>query len=233
VVETPVDRLDTARLKNLKKVADGAGISFRFQHLSQDETIARVKTRLEREGFSIEPDALDLLLDSVGTQLIDLANELDKIMLSSGDTTTITRDTVAAVVGKYRTENLFGFLDRIGKSDQRDIVYRLNRVLDGGEEPVFVLAMLLRRVLQLLYVNLLFGERGGRATAKAKTGLGVSPYQASMLVDQAKHLRTGDLEIYLRNLRWADTKIKTSAARPHSLLETALVASYAGKTLAP
>jgi len=231
VAETPVDRLDTARLKQIKRLADEMGLSFRFEYLSHIETIDRVKTRLHREGFSIDPDALDLLVDSVGTRLIDLANELDKIVLSTEEGTRITRDTIADVVGKYRTENLFDFLDHLGKTDHSDVVSRLHRVIDGGEEPVFVLAMMLRRVLQLLHVALLT-EEGGRG-ALGKGRLGVSPYQASILIDQARRFRRDELEIYLGNLRWADVKIKTSAARPQSLLETALVASEARKKLAP
>jgi len=231
VVETAVDKMDTARLRALKKLADETGLSFRFQYLSHDETIARVKMRLRREGFTIAPDALDLLVDSVGTPLIDLVNELDKIMLSTEEGTTITRDTVSAVVGKYRTENLFAFLDRLGKKDRSDVIEGLHRVLDGGEEPVFVLAMLMRRVIQLLHVKLLMSEGGpGRV---GKGAVGVSSFQAAILLDQVQHFQLDDLEIYLNNLRWTDVKIKTSAARPQSLLETAIVASEARKLLAP
>ncbi|MEJ2720624.1 MAG: DNA polymerase III subunit delta, partial [bacterium] len=208
VVETPADKLDSARLKNIKKRADDKGLSFHFQHLSEDETIERVKARLQREGFTIDPEALDLLVESVGTHLIDLANEIDKIILSSDQGDRITRDTVAAVVGRYRTENLFALLDRLGKADEADVVHRLNRVIDGGDEPVFVLAMVIRRVIQLLHVCMLREEHGGRA---GRPG-GMSSYQAALLVEQAKYFQRDELEIYLRNLRWADMKIKTSAA---------------------
>jgi DNA polymerase-3 subunit delta len=231
VTETAVDRLDTARLKKLKKHADDTGLAFRFEHLSHDETVERVKARLHREGFAIEPDAMDLLVDSVGTHLIDLANELDKIVLSTDEGARVTRDTVAAVVGKYRTENLFAFLDHLGKRDQSDVIARLHRVIDGGEEPVFVLAMLIRRILQLLHVQLLMHESGRGGLQRGR--LGVSSYQATILLDQAKRFRLDELEIFLGNLRWADVKIKTSAARPQSLLETALVASETRKKLAP
>ncbi|UCG51281.1 MAG: DNA polymerase III subunit delta [Candidatus Latescibacterota bacterium] len=233
VAETAVDKLDTARMKTLKRLADEMGISFRFQHLSDDETIERVKTRLHREGFSVEPQALDVLVESVGTHLIDLVNEVEKIILSSEEGSVISKETVASVVGKYRTENLFSFLDQLGRKDHADLIRKLHRILDGGEEPVFVLAMLIRRILQLLHVRLLLDESGvaGRKIIE-KMGGRVSPYQVTILLDQAKYFGREELETYLTNLRWADVKIKTSAAHPRSLIETSLVASGERKKLA-
>ena len=142
VAETIQDRLDTARMKKFKQIADDAGLSFRFQYLSDDETVDRVKGRLHREGYTIQADALELLIESVGTGLIDLANELEKIMMSVETGTAIDRELVGEVVGKYRTENLFAFLDQLGNKDAATLVRKMHRIIEGGEEPVFVLAML-------------------------------------------------------------------------------------------
>lgn len=233
VAETPRDRVDTARLKRLKTLADDRGISFRFEYLSDDETIERVKNRLRREGFGIEPEALELLVESVGTHLSDVANEVEKIMLSADPGAVIDKETVAAVVGKYRTENLFAFLDKLGKRDVADVVRKLHQVIDGGEEPVFILAMLLRRVIQLLHVRLLLDEAGVSARTIGPRMAGrVSPYQVTMLVDQSRRFELDELEAYLTNLRWADVKLKSTGIPPRNLLETALVASAQRITLA-
>ena len=40
------------------------------------------------------------------------------------------------------------------------------------------------------------------------------------------------LETYLENLRWADTKMKSTALPARSLIETSLLASSVRKTLA-
>jgi DNA polymerase-3 subunit delta len=234
VLEASTPKLDTARLKKLQHLADGAGLSFCFQHLSDDEAVERVESRLLREGFKIQPDALELLVGSAGTQLIDLANEVEKIVLSSEPGATITRDTVAAIVGRYRAENLFKFLDRMGKDEISETLATLHRIIDGGEEPVFVLAMLMRRIVQLLQVRLLMDEVGGSSKALAhKLEGSASPYQIAILVEQGKRFATKDLEIHLKNLRWADRMIKSSSVEPGHLLETALVAASHGKTLAP
>ena len=234
VVETPSAKLETARLKKLQQTADERGLSFCFQALSDDETVERVKSRVEREGFRITPDAIELLVDSVGTHLVDLANEVEKIVLAGEPGGVIDRDAVSAVVGRYRTENVFGMLDQVGKSDVSDLMIRLHRVIDGGEEPVFVLAMLMRRVIQLLHVRLLMDESKSGPKAIA-LGLGgtVSPFQVAILMEQARRVDRKSLEVYLENLRWADVKLKSSSIEAGHVLDAALVASAGRKSLAP
>jgi DNA polymerase-3 subunit delta len=235
VVEAANDKLDSARLKKLDKIAAELGVSFRFQFLSEEETVERVKGRLRREGVSIEPDALDLMVTSVGTHLMDLNNELDKIVLSCGEGKTITRELVGEVVGKYRTENVFAFLDELG-GDVGRVVRKVNRVIDGGEEPVFIMALLMRRVLQLLQVKSLLREKGPRARSPRALadhiGGYMSPFQAGRLLDQVGRFDSEALETYLENLRWADTKMKSTALPARSLIETSLLASSVRKTLA-
>jgi DNA polymerase-3 subunit delta len=236
VAETDADKMDTARLKRLKKLADARGLSFRFQCLSDDETVERIQGRLRREGLAIDGEALDLLVESVGTRLIDLTNELEKIILSAGEDKTIDRGLVSDVVGRYRTENLFAFLDRLGGDEIGDLIVRMNRVIDGGEEPVFVLAMLIRRILQLLEVKSLLVERGAKVRSPqvmaGLLGSYVSPYYVGNLIEQAQRIDLDILHDYLENLRWADVKLKSSSTSPRNILETALIASSLRKKLA-
>ena len=236
VAETIVDKMDSARLKRLKQLVDSQGTSFRFQYLSDDETLTRIESRLRREGLSFDADAIDLLVASVGTRLIDLQNELDKIIVSAGPDRVVDRQLVSEVVGKYRTENLFSFLDRFGSEDIGGLVTRMNRVIDSGEEPVLVMAMLIRRVLLLLEVKSLLRERGAtvrspRVMAGLLAGY-TSPYYAESLIDQASRIESGALHDYLENLRWADFKLKSSSISPRNILETALIASALRKKLA-
>ena len=235
VVETPEEKLETARHKNLKKVADARGMSYCFSHLDDVETLERVRGRLRRAGLSIEPDALDLLVESVGTHLADLGNELDKIVLAAPEGRPIDRELVSAVVGRYRTENLFGFIDGMSARNPARMLRRLGKLLDGGEEPVFVLTMLLRRVLQLLEIHAIIAEKGRAASGKALAGFmagHTNPYFADRLRTQARGFERAHLELMLTNLRWADTRLKSTALPARTLIEEALLASHLGRNLA-
>src|SRR5688572_3968344 len=85
VIESAQEKLETVAHKKLAEVAGRIGIAQSFAPLDEAETLERVLARFRREEFKVDPDALDLLIESVGTALIDLSNEVDKLMLAAGE----------------------------------------------------------------------------------------------------------------------------------------------------
>ncbi|MCH7549338.1 MAG: hypothetical protein IH969_07385 [Candidatus Krumholzibacteriota bacterium] len=205
-------------------------MSVPFAYLDDHETLERVKGRLQREGYTISPDALELLVESVGTHLIDIANEVEKIILAAGDNRTIDRELVTRVVGRYRTESVFELVDDLSRGNPAILIEKLATLMDGGDQPVFILTMLLRRVVLLMHVQALIEEKGpavsdSRALAESMAS-GTSPFYAEILRRKAREIAPEALRILLVNLRWADLKLKTSAIPPRTLLEEALIASH-------
>ena len=236
VVESAVEKLETVAHKRLAELASRNGAAVQCAPLDEAETLERVLARFRREEYKIDPDALDLLIESVGTALIDLSNEVDKILLAAGDSKHVTRELVEAVVGKYRTVTLFSVLDAAGSSAPGTWLPRLATLLESGEEPVFIVAMLLRRVVSLMEVQRVLAERGravsnDRALADAIAAT-PSPFFAGKLREQAARIRPAMLESLLANLRWADLRLKTTSLDARAVIEEALLAAYAGKTLA-
>jgi DNA polymerase-3 subunit delta len=235
VIESASEKPDNARLRNLKKVADNRGLSAPFPLLDDQETIERVTARFRREGFDIEPGAMDLLVESVGTRLIDLGNEVDKVLLASREGEPIDRELVSGVVGKYRSESVFSLLDELSRRNTEVLLRTVDGLVDAGEEPVFILAMLLKRTVLLLQAAVVSRELGRSASndrSLAAAMGGINPYYASKLRTQASRFKPEELEQLLDNLRWADIKLKTTQADARTILEEALLASHLRKTLA-
>ncbi len=235
VIESNDEKLSTAGHKKLAAVASRFGVAFAFAPLDESETLERVLSRFRREGVAIEPEALDLLVESVGTQLMDLSNEVDKILLSAGESKTVTRDGVAAVVGKYRAESLFSLLDGVAVAAPATTLSRVSSLLDAGEEPVFLVAMMLRRVVSLLEVRHVISERGRAVSSERSLAETIaatqSPYFAGKLREQALRVAPAALETLLANLRWTDLKLKTTNLDPKCLIEESVLAAHVGKAL--
>jgi DNA polymerase-3 subunit delta len=236
VIESGQEKLETAAHKRLAEVAARTGVVHAFAGLDEAETLERVLARFRREEYRLDPDALDLLIESVGTTLIDLANEVDKILLAAGETKHVTRELVASVVGKYRTVTLFSLLDSAGSSAPATVLPRLATLLESGEEPVFLVAMLLRRVVSLMEVQRVVSERGRAVSTDRALADSIaatpSPYFAGRLREQAARIPARTLESLLANLRWADLRLKTTSLDARCVIEEALLAAHAGKTLA-
>jgi len=236
VVESGIEKLETVAHKKMAEVAAKNGVVVACAPLDESENMERVLARLRREEYKIDPDALDLLIESVGTALIDLSNEVEKILLAAKETRHVTRELVESVVGKYRTVTLFSVLDAAGSSAPATLLPRLATLLESGEEPVFIVAMLLRRVVSLMEVQRVLAERGravsndgALANAIAATQ---SPFMAGKLREQAARIKPALLESLLANLRWADLRLKTTSLDARCVIEEALLAAHAGKTLA-
>ncbi len=197
VVESDRDRPDTARHKRLFEAARRNGVAVPCVALDPDEALQRVRARLEREGLRVEPEALERLVEAVGPELLDLANEAEKLALVAAEDGVVRVDHVRAVVGEHRVENLFAVLDRIASPRPGGIVEAVTRLIDAGEEPVFVLAMLQRRATQALQKALAAGRDGSR--------------YASLL----SHLHAADLTL------------KTSRVDARAVITAALVAGWA------
>jgi DNA polymerase-3 subunit delta len=236
VVESSDEKLATAAHKKLSAVAARVGVACPCPLLDEVETMERLLARFRREGVDVDADALDLLVESVGTQLMDLANEVDKILLAASESKTVTRETVAAVVGRYRTENLFALLDQVAVAPPGATLSRVSSLIDAGEEPVFLLAMLLRRVVSLLEVRHVVAERGRAVASPAALAQSIaattSPFFAGKLREQASRVGVAELELWLANLRWADLKLKSTNLDAKCLIEEAVLATQVGKALA-
>jgi len=232
IIESSVRKLADARHKNLKKMVDRKGLSFNFSRLSDEESMERAKTRLAREGLVIDDSALKLLVASVGTELLELANEVDKIIAAAGPDKIINCEKVEQVIGKYRTESVFRFLDNFRTGESSRNMRALNGLLDAGEEPVFLLTMLLRRVLLLIQIKSGGGSNRNSGAESSYSTAPISPFLRDILKRQAAGFRAGELEILLLNLSWADSKLKSTNIKARIVLEEALLASSMRKKLA-
>jgi DNA polymerase-3 subunit delta len=109
---------------------DHAAVSpVEFRSLTGDEVPRWIAHHAEAElGGSITPEAATLLHDAVGTDLGQLAAELDKLLSYTGGAE-IDEAAVAAIVGVRRGETLGDFLDAIAARDARRSLDLLPHVL--------------------------------------------------------------------------------------------------------
>ncbi len=109
--ESPVDhatlllRSDTWRPGNLDKKVSKVGAIMKFDALSTSAAADWMKRRAkETHGVIIEPAAVTLLIDRLGSNLLRLDTELGKLCAVADAKQGITRTLVESMVGKSREE---------------------------------------------------------------------------------------------------------------------------------
>jgi DNA polymerase-3 subunit delta len=145
------------------RTLEGSAMAVAFAALT-GERVARwiVHHATSTLGAHIAPGAATLLQDAVGTDLPQLAAELDKLAsFCRGEP--ITEDAVAQVVGVRRGETLGDLLDRIAERDVTGALGLLGHVLSQPKTSAVQIVMAL--TTQTLAIA------GGRAMVDRRPGL--------------------------------------------------------------
>lgn len=186
-----------------------------------------IEKRVRKYGGEIEPQAAQQLAAVVGTDLRLLDQEIIKLVTYTQSPTggqAITIADIEAVVPYAQAAVVFDLVDALGRRDGRTAAQTLHRLLDAGEHPLGLLAMIVRQFRLLIQVKELKAER---ATPRdiAKT-LRLHPFPARKLHTQATHFTAAQLEAVYRHLLDTDVAIKTGKIDPEVALDL-LVAGLA------
>ena len=183
-----------------------------------------VKKRVRKHGGEIESQAAHQLAAVVGADLRLLDQEIIKLVTYTNGERPITPADVEAVVPYAQAGVVFDLVDALGRRDGRTAAQSLHRLLDAGEHPLGLLAMIVRQFRLLIQVK---GLKEGGATSKdvAQT-LKLHPFPARKLHNQATHFTAAQLEAVFRHLLDTDVAIKSGEIEAEVALDL-LVAGLA------
>lgn len=153
LVTTPPDAKADKRLAELATAVE-------FDPMPGTQIPRWITGRAEKLGARITPEATSLLQDAVGTDLSQLATEMDKLAAYAGGRA-IDEAAVSAVVGIRREETLATLLDAVAMRDVPRAMAALPVVLQQPKtSAVFVIMTLTTQMLALAIGK----ARGARST---------------------------------------------------------------------
>jgi DNA polymerase III subunit delta len=185
-----------------------------------------ITDRAKQHGGSIEFAAAQRLAVLIGGDLRRLDSEINKLITYVNAKRSITEKDVNLLVSDASTSSVFDLVDALGKRDGQRAVHELHHLLDQGENPLGLLAMIVRQYRLLILVKEMQGcHMAPDAMAKE---LGQHPYAIKKINEQARHYRDiAQLEAIYRRLLEIETEIKTGQTGDVLALDL-LVAGVAG-----
>lgn len=124
-----------------------------FKPLYDSDIPKWIQAYLNKRNLKIAHEASMLIHARVGNNLRALASELDKIILNLGDKKQIEEEDVQKVVGLSRSFSVFNLNDAIGYKDLSKGLFILNQMLESGESPTGIIAMITRHFVNLMKVS--------------------------------------------------------------------------------
>ena len=183
-----------------------------------------IKNHVKERGYTISEEAVSLLQINVGVSLRRLASEIEKIGLLLKGRTEISVEDVEAIVGSAKEFTVFELGDAVADKKLDKSLHVLDRLLELGESPVGILAMLIRHFMLLAKAKEMAGSRTQREEI-AKL-LKINPFFVEKYLQQsAKYKREHLAQIFAVLLR-ADQHLKSSYQKPRLVLELLIFEIY-------
>jgi DNA polymerase-3 subunit delta len=200
-----------------KALAEAEAKLQHFPILAGMPLVRWIKGRAKEVGGGITDEAAQLLAGFVGGDLRVLANEVHKLATYAGPGQAIDVADVEALVSQASEASIFACVDAVAQGDRRAALSSLATLLEGGEKPERVLALVARQVRLLLQARDLSLQ--GEDQEAIGRALGVPPYPLRKVLDQMRLFRVETLEGMLRRVLEADVQVKTGELESRLALE--------------
>ena len=184
-----------------------------------------IADRARTEGAEIDGQAVQVLAETVGSELPVLASELRKLALVATGRA-ITAEDVDGMVSYAQESNIFASVDAIVEGRVSEALGLVHGLLDGGSPTGYIITMIARQVRLLILAK----EIGARrlSTGEASQRLRLSGYPLRKTLFQADRFSMERLVEIHRMLLEADLAMKSTGADDELILDT-LIADIASQ----
>lgn len=206
--------------KKIYKAIEKNGQVVEFTPLKGKALNTWIDTRFAQTGKKIEPAAMAELITAVGSNLQQMAGEVEKLASYTGQRTTIKKDDVTNLVGRTVELSIFELVDAVGEKRYEKAVTMMREMVTYGEPPIRLLYMIVRQFRLLLQVKVLHGE--GYPDNQIASKLKIHPYVTGKCVRQSRNFKREELEQAMEELLNTDIAIKSGQQEPLTALEIML-----------
>lgn len=189
------------------------------------ELTAWIARQVGEAGGEIAPAAAQLLAAYVGSDTRHLVTEIEKLVTYTSGKRPIKEADVEALVAEVKEATIFQLVDTVASHNGKRGIDLLHTLIDKGESPIYILAMITRQFRMLLQVKEMMGA--GATQGEMQSKLQMHPFVVGKVGGQARNFTLERLEAIYRRLVEVDAGIKRGRLEPVVALDM-LVVELAG-----
>lgn len=199
------EKLDERR--KVVKLLKEQNVLLAFQELQEGELVQWTIKQVEKQQRRMDSEAAQLLLARTGTNMQQLAHEVDKLCLHAGEGGSICAADVAMLIASTVEEDVFALIDAMASLQVDKALKLYGELLLRREEPIKIAALIARQFRIMLQVKELEGQR--YSPQQMAGHIGLHPYAVKLAAEKAKKFSVTALGNYLNRLADLDYKMKT------------------------
>ncbi|PAB58949.1 DNA polymerase III subunit delta [Anaeromicrobium sediminis] len=228
LIFTSMEAVDKRKkvFKEIKKYGDIG----EFNKLIGSDLYKWVEKRFKEKGKRIELKNIRMLLDGVGYEeknspktLMDLENEISKIVGYVGENEVVKKEDIEALSPKTLENNIFILVECLGSGKIKEALSILNDMVLQGEPIVRITHMIIRQFRYIYQVKLMLAK--GYTNMGIGPKLGIQQFVVSKYVKQSKEFTLERLKEILEELANTDKDIKSGKMEPKLAVEIFIVGS--------
>lgn len=189
-----------------------------FPRMQEYALVKWIRKKTTDQQIQIQPNAISLLIEIIGSDLWELDNELEKLILySSGQPITI--DHVNKLVSATKTVNVFEAINALLNGNIQQSFQLINDLLNGDYEARDFRFLLARQTRQLILTKALIEKK--LSSQEIGQSLNISSsYALKKTMERANSTSWNKLNRLHKQLIETDRAIKTSELEERIALET-------------
>ena len=195
--------------------------------VEENDAVRWVTDHAQQQGTVIEQDAARELVDSLGADMLMVQNELEKLVLYTGEKKRITLGDVESLVLAAKQRSLYQLTDALSQRDRTRALETLEALLNttSGEDAAIGLLFMLAKTYRQMLVILERNVRDSRAIWQALwQGFRIPPFAAEDIIKQARRFKTRrELTRALRLIARADLALRSSPPSKRLILENLML----------
>lgn len=197
--------------KVIKKIASSAKKSWNFEKIETRNIASWVKKEVRARGCEIEDMALSKFVSFVENDLWQINQEVEKLTLYKRNKK-ITQEDVDKIVSVNISTNIFKLIDFIGERNKNKAISELTKLLDKGEDPIYLLGMIIYQLKNMLIIKEMISK--GMPKGEIVKGTKKHPFVVEKTMMQVKNFSPKELENIYNKIFETEMEIKKGKFNP-------------------
>jgi DNA polymerase-3 subunit delta len=218
-----MDLTDKDRYERIRETLGEYCPVLEFARVDEGDAVKWAIETAGAEDIKLDVDAARELVDSLGSDMMMIANELEKLVLYVGEKKRVTLGDVETLVLAAKQRSFYELTDAISSRDRARALAVLDAILntgDGDDAAIGHLYMLARTFRQMLVI-LERNVRDSRALWQSLwQGFRIPPFAAEDIIRQARRYKSRrELTSAIRRVARADLALRSNPPSKRLILE--------------
>ena len=179
-----------------------------------------IKEYIEKEGYKISNQDINYLITKVGTNIDNITNELDKLLLYKIEDKIINKQDIEDIAITNNEDTIFSLIDAIRENNLSKSLSLYNEFINQNYDPLTILIMIANQY-RLLYQVKVLSET--KTQDQIATYLEIHPYRVKLARSNSYYFSEELLLKYLNTLSNIEIKIKSGEIDKNLALEMFII----------